>query len=154
MDDARPFAGIEVVEFGQFIAVPFCAQLLAEGGAHVVKVESVEGDPCGTSRRWRAARPALHAALTARSKKTTPPQTPWEAQPIRSRSPGAGGFKSQACRCARPLVLKWGFAADDDRARGKDHGHQPPLRRLSQRQRSWTHRFSEAGVPSGQTSCS
>src|SRR5262252_1246897 len=45
MDHARPFAGIEVVEFGQFIAVPFCAQLLSEGGAHVIKVESVDGDP-------------------------------------------------------------------------------------------------------------
>ena len=45
MDTARPFAGIEVVEFGQFIAVPFCAQVLSEGGAHVVKIESVEGDP-------------------------------------------------------------------------------------------------------------
>ncbi|MGH7279131.1 MAG: CaiB/BaiF CoA transferase family protein [Candidatus Rokuibacteriota bacterium] len=45
MDDARPFAGAEVVEFGQFIAVPFCAQLLAEGGAHVIKIESLDGDP-------------------------------------------------------------------------------------------------------------
>src|SRR5207249_95387 len=45
MDDARPFAGIEVVEFGQFIAVPSCAQVLSEGGAHVIKIESVEGDP-------------------------------------------------------------------------------------------------------------
>ncbi len=45
MDNVRPFAGIEVVEFGQFIAVPFCAQVLSEGGANVVKVESVEGDP-------------------------------------------------------------------------------------------------------------
>src|SRR2546428_13089057 len=45
MDNARPFAGIEVVEFGQFIAVPFCAQVLSEGGAHVIKVESLEGDP-------------------------------------------------------------------------------------------------------------
>src|SRR2546430_13748828 len=42
---SRPFAGIEVVEFGQFIAVPFCAQLLAEGGARVTKVEALEGDP-------------------------------------------------------------------------------------------------------------
>ena len=42
---ARPFAGIDVVEFGQFIAVPFCAQLLAEGGARVTKIESLEGDP-------------------------------------------------------------------------------------------------------------
>ncbi len=44
-DETRPFAGIEVVEFGQFIAVPFCAQVLAEGGAHVVKIETLEGDP-------------------------------------------------------------------------------------------------------------
>jgi len=45
MSESRPFAGIEVVEFGQFIAVPFCGQLLAEGGAHVIKVESLDGDP-------------------------------------------------------------------------------------------------------------
>ena len=45
MDAARPFAGLEVVEFGQFIAVPYCAQLLAEGGADVIKVESLDGDP-------------------------------------------------------------------------------------------------------------
>jgi len=43
--DPRPFYDIEVVEFGQFIAVPYCAQLLADGGAHVVKIESLEGDP-------------------------------------------------------------------------------------------------------------
>jgi crotonobetainyl-CoA:carnitine CoA-transferase CaiB-like acyl-CoA transferase len=41
----RPFGGVEVVEFGQFIAAPFCAQLLAQGGAHVIKVEPLEGDP-------------------------------------------------------------------------------------------------------------
>jgi crotonobetainyl-CoA:carnitine CoA-transferase CaiB-like acyl-CoA transferase len=45
MDDARPFAGIRIVEFGQFIAVPYCAQLLGEGGAHVIKIESLDGDP-------------------------------------------------------------------------------------------------------------
>jgi crotonobetainyl-CoA:carnitine CoA-transferase CaiB-like acyl-CoA transferase len=45
MTESRPFAGIQVVEFGQFIAVPFCGQLLAEGGARVVKVESLDGDP-------------------------------------------------------------------------------------------------------------
>jgi len=45
MSESRPFAGIRVVEFGQFIAVPFCGQLLAEGGAHVLKIESLEGDP-------------------------------------------------------------------------------------------------------------
>lgn len=45
MPSEQPFAGLEVVEFGQFIAVPFCAQLLAEGGARVIKVESLAGDP-------------------------------------------------------------------------------------------------------------
>ncbi len=41
----QPFAGVTVVEFGQFIAVPYAAQLLADGGAHVIKVEPHEGDP-------------------------------------------------------------------------------------------------------------
>ena len=49
--DSQPFAGIRVVEFGQFIAVPFCAQLLAEGGAEVVKVESLAGDPTRLMRQ-------------------------------------------------------------------------------------------------------
>lgn len=41
----QPFDGIRVVEFGQFVAVPFAAQLLAEGGADVIKIESLDGDP-------------------------------------------------------------------------------------------------------------
>lgn len=43
--DPQPFDGIRVVEFGQFVAVPFAAQLLSEGGAEVIKIESLEGDP-------------------------------------------------------------------------------------------------------------
>ncbi len=43
--DTQPFDGTRVVEFGQFVAVPFAAQLLAEGGAQVIKIESLEGDP-------------------------------------------------------------------------------------------------------------
>ena len=41
----QPFAGITVIEFGQFIAVPYCATLLADGGATVIKVEPLEGEP-------------------------------------------------------------------------------------------------------------
>jgi len=41
---AGPFAGLRVVEFGRFIAAPYCGQLLADGGADVVKVEDVGGD--------------------------------------------------------------------------------------------------------------
>lgn len=40
-----PFAGLRLVEFGQYIAVPYCAQLLADGGADVIKVEPLAGDP-------------------------------------------------------------------------------------------------------------
>ena len=49
---SQPFAGIRVVEFGQFVAVPFCAQLLAEGGARVIKIEALEGDPTRQMQQW------------------------------------------------------------------------------------------------------
>lgn len=39
-----PFDGLRVLELGRFIAVPVCAQLLAEGGADVIKVEDLDGD--------------------------------------------------------------------------------------------------------------
>jgi crotonobetainyl-CoA:carnitine CoA-transferase CaiB-like acyl-CoA transferase len=42
--DAGPFSGLTVVEFGQFVVGPFCAQFLADGGARVIKVEPPEGD--------------------------------------------------------------------------------------------------------------
>ncbi len=45
MEQQQPFSGVRVAEFGQFVAVPFCAQLLAEGGAEVIKIEAPEGDP-------------------------------------------------------------------------------------------------------------
>ena len=47
----RPLAGIRVLELGALIAGPFCAKLLAEFGADVVKLEPPElGDPL---RKWR-----------------------------------------------------------------------------------------------------
>ncbi|MCZ6886971.1 MAG: CoA transferase [Gammaproteobacteria bacterium] len=49
---AEPFRGVNVVEFGQFVAVPFCAQLLAEGGAHIIKIEALEGDPTRRLQQW------------------------------------------------------------------------------------------------------
>jgi crotonobetainyl-CoA:carnitine CoA-transferase CaiB-like acyl-CoA transferase len=67
--DPQPFAGLEVVEFGQFIAVPYCGQLLADGGAHVVKVETLTGDPVralaplapGESRHYISRNRGKHA---------------------------------------------------------------------------------------------
>ncbi len=53
MSDEQPFAGITVLEFGQFVAVPYGAQLLADGGARVIKVEPREGEAARhTGYRW------------------------------------------------------------------------------------------------------
>jgi crotonobetainyl-CoA:carnitine CoA-transferase CaiB-like acyl-CoA transferase len=41
----RPFGGVTVIEFGHFIAVPWAGQVLADGGAHVVKIEPLAGEP-------------------------------------------------------------------------------------------------------------
>ncbi len=41
----QPFAGVTVLEFGHFIAVPWAGQVLADGGAHVIKIEPLEGEP-------------------------------------------------------------------------------------------------------------
>jgi CoA:oxalate CoA-transferase len=45
MNEERPFAGVTVLEFGHFIAVPWAGQVLADGGAHVIKIEPLEGEP-------------------------------------------------------------------------------------------------------------
>jgi formyl-CoA transferase len=46
-----PLANIKVVELGTLIAGPYCARLLAEFGAEVIKIETPgEGDPL---RKWR-----------------------------------------------------------------------------------------------------
>ncbi|MEX0782960.1 MAG: CoA transferase [Dehalococcoidia bacterium] len=67
----QPFAGIRVVEFGQFIAVPYCSQLLADGGAEVIKVEPLEGDP---SRHLGPIAPGetRHFVLRNRGKRSLP----------------------------------------------------------------------------------
>ena len=50
-----PLAGIRIAEFGQFIAVPGAAMLLADLGADVIKVEALRGDSArrfdGTSQQ-------------------------------------------------------------------------------------------------------
>jgi CoA:oxalate CoA-transferase len=45
MADDQPFAGVTVLELGQFVAVPWAGQILADGGAHVIKIEPPEGEP-------------------------------------------------------------------------------------------------------------
>ena len=41
----RVFDGITVLEFGQFVAIPYAGQMFADGGARVIKIEPPEGEP-------------------------------------------------------------------------------------------------------------
>src|SRR3546814_14592192 len=43
----RPLAGLRVIDIATYIAAPYCATIMAEFGAEVIKVEMPKvGDPC------------------------------------------------------------------------------------------------------------
>ena len=65
MMSAKPFDGIRVAEFGQFISVPFCGQMLADGGAEVLKIEAPEGDP---TRRFNPLAPGESRLFVSRNR--------------------------------------------------------------------------------------
>ena len=50
--DVQPLAGLEVVDLSTWIAGAYCARLLADGGAHVTRVDPEGGHPL---RRWSAS---------------------------------------------------------------------------------------------------
>ncbi len=62
-----PLAGCRVLELGSTIAGPFCARLLADFGAEVIKIEALEGDQVRSmGRRYEGK--SLYAASLLRNK--------------------------------------------------------------------------------------
>jgi crotonobetainyl-CoA:carnitine CoA-transferase CaiB-like acyl-CoA transferase len=46
MSESPPLRGLRVLDAGTFVAAPLAAMLLGDWGAEVIKLESLEGDPC------------------------------------------------------------------------------------------------------------
>jgi len=65
------FDGITVLEFGQFVAIPYAGQMFADGGARVIKIEPPEGEP---SRHLAPLAPheSRHFIMRNRGKHTLP----------------------------------------------------------------------------------
>jgi len=65
-----PLAGLRVIELGTLIAGPFCARILGEFGAQVIKIEAPDGgDPLRTWRKLHAGT-SLWWAAQARNKQS------------------------------------------------------------------------------------
>jgi len=86
----RPLAGLRVLEMGALIAGPFCAKVLAEFGADVVKIEPPgQGDPL---RKWRYVKDGTSVW--------------WHVQSRGKRSAAVDLRKSEGQAIARALALR------------------------------------------------
>ncbi len=92
---ARPLAGLRVLEMGALIAGPFCAKILAEFGADVVKLEPPgHGDPL---RKWRYVKDGTSVwwHVQSRNKRSV------TRRPPHRRRPGDRARAGRTCRHRR-----------------------------------------------------
>ncbi|MGH1489532.1 MAG: CaiB/BaiF CoA transferase family protein [Acidimicrobiales bacterium] len=66
------FGDITVVELGQYIAAPYCAELLAHGGAEVISIEPVDGGPTRHNSPLGPSGDGRQYVIKARGKKAIP----------------------------------------------------------------------------------
>jgi crotonobetainyl-CoA:carnitine CoA-transferase CaiB-like acyl-CoA transferase len=113
-DDAYssgPLAGLRAIELGSTVAGPFCARLLADFGADVIKVEQPEGDAVRSMGRRRDDQ-SLYGASILRGKRIVS---------IDLRSDEGRALARRLCERAdivvenfRPGTLEgWGLGYDD-----------------------------------------
>ena len=65
---AGPLKGLRAIELGSTVAGPFCARLLADFGADVIKLEQIDGDAVRYMGKRKAGR-SLYAASILRGKR-------------------------------------------------------------------------------------
>ena len=69
---AQIFGDITVVELGQYIAAPYCAELLAHGGADVISIEPVDGGPTRHNSQVGTTGEGRQYVVKARGKRALP----------------------------------------------------------------------------------
>lgn len=70
--EALLFGDVAVVELGQYIAAPYCAELLAHGGAEVVSIEPVDGGPTRHNSPLGSPGDGRQYVIKARGKRALP----------------------------------------------------------------------------------
>ncbi len=135
-----PYDGLRVIEFGRFIAAPYAAQLLADGGAEVDQGGAAAG------RQYPAG-----AAGDSRGGTPVPEQEPWEAlacgRPVQPGDPRGGAFaRRRGRRRDRELPAR------DRRATGprlRQRERRQPARDLRRKHRLWSAGAAGRGAGDG-----
>ena len=119
-DEVLIFGDVKVVELGQFIAAPYCAELLAHGGADVISIEPVGGGPTRKSGVVGEPGDGRQYVVKARGKR---------ALPVNLSTPAGRSIVRELVRGADVLItnMRPGLAADLDLGWELLHVEQPSL---------------------------